>query len=368
MQNLTLGFDPQTQVNQICDQVNYTFVQRVKQDVFYLFQQIQTLAPKYGTLVVDNGKKSNLLNLTGTIPMWFKGQKYNIPMQIWIVEMYPHHPPICYVTPAPNMMIKQQHKNVDHAGRCYLPYLSDWTTKNDLYGLVNTLSTIFSSEPPVFEKQTISQPQQGSFYNPQQVNQYGQQNTYQNVQQNVQRKSYEGDNRGSGNSSTLWGIFGNSGPTLEEQVNLKVQKKLENVQKDLSGKMEEGLILQSKLMEKSKFLDDSLMQDKIEKEQLMNGIKSFRNREEEVIKWIKENEGRPLDIDKVVSATDEQSQQILELMSSDLSIEDVMYFLDKQFERGGMDLESYLVNLRELSKRQFMNKALLKKISLTSHK
>jgi len=102
----------------------------------------------------------------------------------------------------------------------------------------------------------------------------------------------------------------------------------------------------------------------MEKDSLLNGIKTMKVKEEETVKWLKENEDKQFDIDKLVSASDEQSQQILELLASDHAIEDVMYYLDKQLERGGIDVDSYLVNLREMAKRQFMNKALLKKISL----
>jgi ESCRT-I complex subunit TSG101 len=344
--------DFQQQLNQICDQVKYTYVQRVKQDVNYLVQSHQTLTPKLGTLTLDNGKRSNLLNLNGTVPMWYRNQQYNIPVQIWIVEMYPHHSPMVYVVPAPNMMIKPQHKHVDSSGRCYLPYLSEWNNKtSDIVGLVNTLSTIFSNEPPVFEKtqQTVTQ----SFNSQQNT-------TQQNVYQNTQTSNTTPTNR------SFFGI-GNllqSGPSSEELLNAKVRTKVELIQREISGKMEEGLILQSKLMNHSKALDDGMTQDRIENEQLMNGIKVLRQKESETIQWLKDNEDKQFDIDKVVNATDEQSQQILELMSQDHAMEDAMYYLDKQLEKGGIAVDVYLGQLRELSNKQFLNKALLKKISL----
>jgi ESCRT-I complex subunit TSG101 len=66
----------------------------------------------------------------GTIPMYYRGNRYNIPMSFWIPEMYPQHAPMTFVSPTDNMMIKAKHKHVDTQGRCYSPYLSrvwfDW--------------------------------------------------------------------------------------------------------------------------------------------------------------------------------------------------------------------------------------------------
>jgi ESCRT-I complex subunit TSG101 len=81
---------------------------RVLQDIVYCLTYVPSLSPQISTLskifnniflVHQNGKGSTILNLIGTIPMYFKNQKFLIPISIWIVELYPFHPPICYVTP-----------------------------------------------------------------------------------------------------------------------------------------------------------------------------------------------------------------------------------------------------------------------------
>jgi hypothetical protein len=43
--------------------------------------------------------------------------KYNIPVIIWLPERYPMHAPLVYVTPTPNMVIKQNHSCVDPSGQ-----------------------------------------------------------------------------------------------------------------------------------------------------------------------------------------------------------------------------------------------------------
>ena len=49
----------------------------------------------------------------------------------------------------------------------------------------------------------------------------------------------------------------------------------------------------------------------------------------------------------------------------DHSIDDAVYYLDKALEKNVIELEKYLEILREISKKQFMQKALLKKIAIS---
>ena len=66
-----------------------------------------------------------MICLSGTIPMPYKGNTYNIPVNIWIHADYPTQAPIVLVTPTKDMQIKPS-KIVDNNGRVYLPYLHEW--------------------------------------------------------------------------------------------------------------------------------------------------------------------------------------------------------------------------------------------------
>jgi hypothetical protein len=50
------------------------------------------------------------------------------------------------------------------------------------------------------------------------------------------------------------------------------------------------------------------------------------------------------------------------LVAEDASIEDVLYYLEKKLNSGGIDLETYLRNVRTLTSEQFMKRATIKKI------
>lgn len=53
------------------------------------------------------------------------GNKYYIPITIWIMDTHPMNAPLCYVNPTKDMFIKIS-MYVDHNGRIYLPYLHEW--------------------------------------------------------------------------------------------------------------------------------------------------------------------------------------------------------------------------------------------------
>lgn len=75
--------------------------------------------------------------VTGTIPVRYKGNNYNFPVRIWVLDTHPYHAPLCFVCPTPTMQIKVS-RYVDESGRVYLPYLHDWNVNqgSDLLGVV----------------------------------------------------------------------------------------------------------------------------------------------------------------------------------------------------------------------------------------
>ena len=77
----------------------------------------------------DNGQEFKMICLSGTIPMPYKGNTYNIPVNIWIHNDYPNQAPIVLVTPTREMQIKPS-KIVDSNGRVYLPYLHEWKARH----------------------------------------------------------------------------------------------------------------------------------------------------------------------------------------------------------------------------------------------
>uniref|UniRef100_H3GRU5 UEV domain-containing protein n=1 Tax=Phytophthora ramorum TaxID=164328 RepID=H3GRU5_PHYRM len=119
---------------------------RVRGDVYNLLGQIPSLQPNCGTF------GSTLLNLEGTIPIFYRSNQYNIPVEFWVVETYPLAPPVCFVRPTADMMVKPGHPHVTSDGYVKIPYTSDWRSDFTLLELVAHMCSIFGNMPPVFRR------------------------------------------------------------------------------------------------------------------------------------------------------------------------------------------------------------------------
>ncbi|XP_013367295.1 PREDICTED: ubiquitin-conjugating enzyme E2 variant 3 isoform X3 [Chinchilla lanigera] len=92
------------------------------------------------TYVFKDSSQKDLLNFTGTIPVKYQGNTYNIPVRFWILDSHPFAPPICFLKPTANMGITVG-KHVDAQGRIYLPYLQNWS-----HGIADKLVLLDCSE------------------------------------------------------------------------------------------------------------------------------------------------------------------------------------------------------------------------------
>ena len=71
-------------------------------------------------------------SLLSYLPFHILGNVYNIPIQVWLLASHPSNAPLVHVCPTSNMIIKPS-KHVDHSGRVYLPYLSEWKSVSVLF-------------------------------------------------------------------------------------------------------------------------------------------------------------------------------------------------------------------------------------------
>ncbi|KAI7851672.1 UEV domain-containing protein [Circinella umbellata] len=133
---------------------NYKDPDRTFRDVDAVLSTYISLKPERNTFTYNDGTTQLLLCLYGTIPITYRSIPYNIPVAFWIPSEYPHHPPIPFVKPTTNMLVREG-KHVDKSGLCYHPYRSSWQTdvnKHTLLELVAILQQVFGQEPPVYTK------------------------------------------------------------------------------------------------------------------------------------------------------------------------------------------------------------------------
>ncbi|CUS09235.1 unnamed protein product [Tuber aestivum] len=132
----------------------YTDPQRAYNDVATALFNTPSLSPRTEVYTHEDGRPELLLHLHGTIPVLFRGASYNIPLTIWLPHTYPRQPPMAFVTPAKDMLIRPGN-HVDPSGRCYHPYLANWINYSDrsnIVDLCDVLRGVFGREPPVYSK------------------------------------------------------------------------------------------------------------------------------------------------------------------------------------------------------------------------
>ncbi|KZT11380.1 UEV-domain-containing protein [Laetiporus sulphureus 93-53] len=115
-----------------------------------------TIRPKTDVYTYDDGRTQLLLCLHGLLPISFRGASYNIPIAVWLTREYPRQPPIAYVVPTSDMLVRAS-ADVDVSGRCHIEYLYNWDKKCEgcsLVELIEAMQDIFSRVPPVYAKPT----------------------------------------------------------------------------------------------------------------------------------------------------------------------------------------------------------------------
>ena len=68
-------------------------------DLSNAVRSYSSLRAKLGPLILNTGEEKQLVSLSGTFPITFRGATYNIPSEIFLMESYPNTPPIAYIRP-----------------------------------------------------------------------------------------------------------------------------------------------------------------------------------------------------------------------------------------------------------------------------
>lgn len=82
----------------------------------------------------DDGRSLLLLCLHGLLPIQYRGASYNIPVAVWLTHQYPTEPPLVYVVPTSDMLVKGG-KHIDVSGRCNPAYIHAWQKKSEVHPL-----------------------------------------------------------------------------------------------------------------------------------------------------------------------------------------------------------------------------------------
>ena len=61
--------------------------------------------PYYIILYHSGEDETEYLDHQGTMPVPYRGQNYNIPVSLYLLDTHPYHAPLCYVKPTPDMQV-----------------------------------------------------------------------------------------------------------------------------------------------------------------------------------------------------------------------------------------------------------------------
>ncbi|XP_026221272.1 UEV domain-containing protein [Anabas testudineus] len=129
-------------------------------EIYHAVTHFKNLVPIMDKYVYNDGTTKHLMSLTGTIPVMFTDNIYNIPICVWIEESYPQTAPICYVRPTCDMMLITG-KYISSNAEVVLPYLEEWNGECDLLSLLQVMVVIFGEFPPMYMR-PCPEPEQDS--------------------------------------------------------------------------------------------------------------------------------------------------------------------------------------------------------------
>lgn len=407
-----------------------------KRDIQNAIHHYKNLIPKLDRFVFNDGTAKDLMCLAGTIPVPFKGNTYNIPVKIWLLDTHPVNSPMCYVTPTSDMKIKVS-RNVDQNGRVYLPYLHEWNpNSSDLIGLIQVMIIVFGETPPVYSKPKVPEtstgyppyplassgymPMPGVVSNPSyppyptaanagpqpsfpmpltsEPSQYRPQTTgypsypayppasnypvystpstvgyssYPPVgsQSSMGYPSYPPSTASAVTQQNAPGQA-NTGTISEEHIRASllsaVEDKLKKRLREVIAQMQAEIQVLKKTQDdlnigKSK-LDDIISKLEQEKAELESNVRILReknNEMKEIISKMEDQDG--VDIDDAVVTTAPLYKQLLNAFAEENATEDAIYFLGEALRKNVIVLDVFLKHVRELSRKQFMLRALMQK-------
>ncbi|XP_070620581.1 tumor susceptibility gene 101 protein isoform X1 [Erythrolamprus reginae] len=373
----------------------YKYRDLAVQETVNVTGQYKDLKPVMDNYVFNDGSSRELMSLTGTIPVNYRGNIYNIPICLWLLDTYPFNPPICFVKPTSSMTIKTG-KHVDANGRIYLPYLHEWKhPQSDLIGLIQVMIVVFGEEPPVFSRPTIS-----ASYPPYQAT--GPPNTSYMPGMPTGISSFPSGQPPNPSGYSGYPYPAPSGPfpattstphypsqppvttvgpsrdgtisedtiraslisAVSDKLRWRMKEEMDRAQAELNAlkRTEEDLKKgHQKLEEMVTRLDQEVAE-------VDKNIDLLKKKDEELSSALEkmESQSENNDIDEVIVPTAPLYKQILNLYAEENAIEDTIFYLGEALRRGVIDLDIFLKHVRLLSRKQFQLRALMQKARKTA--
>eukprot|EP00536_Pseudo-nitzschia_multiseries_P015408 jgi/Psemu1/218010/e_gw1.881.23.1 len=361
------------------------------------------LTPGISPLVENNGDSSHCLVLQGTIAIVFRGNTYQLLVDIYLPPGYPIRPPVSFVRLAENMYLKENHPHVGSDGMVYLPYTHEWNPRtHSLIEMVVAMSSVFSADPPVFTRAPAPEPppppSYSSYCNTSNCNNNSSKNspsrrsatttayvTSASVDRNepdrymqeqiaaiMAREAEEA--RAAEKQEKLRKLQIAAQKEWEEkklgqirtEINQKIQSYLMNFTEETKSALSADWRDQEHLKQNKDQIQKEMRELTQKKKELEDHIEIMDNITEEINDWLNESkdtkEEEP-EVDNICQPVNKLDAQMLNLSAESAALTDAMYFLDRGMYTGQIDCTTHLKTIRKLAKRQFLIRAHLIKIN-----
>ncbi|EYB88637.1 hypothetical protein Y032_0243g3472 [Ancylostoma ceylanicum] len=395
-------------VQQCLEKSNAKYVDSAKSDILGALAEFKDLLPDTESFTFPDGKRKTAFRLHGTIPVYYKGVRYNIPISVYLWDTHPYYAPICYVSPTPTMVIRES-EHVTKQGRVFLPYLSEWRFPGyDLNGLLQVMAMVFQEKCPVFAKSssstsstptptsTTSQPTP-SYSTPYPTNpsmplpypatpampypsptpypaannQFG--SGYMNTpypQPSVATRTPPPIPAPPKTTSSI-SSTGTVQPehirasilsALEDKLKMRLREKIGTSHAEMTSIRETQSELQAGQRNLRRMIEELEKQQK----QLESYIFAYQDKKEELSRTLAEcgddnGESKTMDIDSAIDAATPLHRQILTNYSQDLACDDVIYALGQALKEKKISVQEYLRCVRDVSRKQFIFRATMQK-------
>eukprot|EP00891_Asterochloris_glomerata_P007192 jgi/Astpho2/7192/e_gw1.00113.157.1_t len=317
----------------------------VRQHLLDVVQEFPTLVLKAQTYTYPDGRSATLLMVEGTLPMYYQGVKYNIPVAIWLTEQYPQQAPLTYVVPTPDMIIKPRHSFVDASGVVNTPYLQHWSPQLcNLVDMGHDTSIQFGQDPPLFRlpaagaRPVPTPPAAMPVPVPPHL------------------------------SFLLQAAFRKAAIAA---LTRRLQSSIAAANADAAAEMDSLFETQGKLTRREEEIQKGVAALQKERQALEACVLSMSGKTVALERWLEENEAKlpqgEINPDEAIVAADSLSQQALEAQAEDLAIEDTLYALERALTNGVITADAYLKQVRLICRKQFFVRALGMKVASKQH-
>jgi len=384
----------------------YKQVDKTKKDILETISQYRGLEFYTEQFVFNDGSCKDLVNLTGTIPVGYKGNTYHIPVCIWIVDTHPNNAPMCYVKPTADMCIRVS-RFCDHNGKIYLPYLHDWQpVSSDLLGVIQVMIMTFGDYMPVYSKPKNQQqspypakppymaqpagypgyptpggtPGSNTNYPPYPMPSsvggfppYPPNNAAAaggSPYPSAGYPPYPGGGGGGAFGGFGGAAQGGTGTITEEHIKAslisavedKVKRRLQERVNQVQAEIQTLNRTKQELTEGQSKIKEIIYKLEMEQTEMKKNLNILKDKDQELDKCLETIEkAGEMNIDEAVFTTTPLYRQLLNAYTEEAAIEDAIYYLGEALRKNVIDLEGFLKHVRQLSRKQFMLRALMQR-------